>query len=133
MSPRHNLPELPSGVYRHYKGHLYQVLGYGHDANTLGGETTYDDTVIGTHSTEACGWLPLDERMVVVYIGLEMTDAQLGPRLAVRTADDFHAIVHLSGSKRGTKCEHVGEGSTWCPDAESAVAKRFTYLGPERT
>lgn len=30
------LPELPAGVWRHYKGPLYQVLGYGHDSNDPG-------------------------------------------------------------------------------------------------
>jgi hypothetical protein len=63
-----NLPDLRAGVYRHYKGPLYLVLGYGHDANH-------------------------DGRQVVVYVGLQLDGAKPGPRLAVRDVDDFFAIV----------------------------------------
>lgn len=65
------LPDLPAGVYRHYKGHRYLVLGYGHDAD-------YED------------------RQVVIYVGLELDDARPGPRLAVRTAESFFGPVQLS-------------------------------------
>jgi hypothetical protein len=64
-----NLPDLRAGVYRHYKGPLYLVLGYGHDANN-------------------------DSRQVVVYVGLQLDGAKPGPRLAVRDVDDFFAIVN---------------------------------------
>jgi hypothetical protein len=63
-----NLPDLRAGVYRHFRGPLYLVLGYGHDANA-------------------------DGRQVVVYIGLQLDGAKAGPRLAVRDVDDFLAIV----------------------------------------
>jgi hypothetical protein len=62
------LPDLCAGVYRHYKGPLYFVLGYGHDAN-------------------------YNARQVVVYIGIQLDDAHEGPRLAVREVTDFMAIV----------------------------------------
>jgi hypothetical protein len=63
------LPDLPAGVYRHYKGPLYLVLGYGRDSNTV-------------------------DRDVVVYVGLELTGtARPGPRLLVRDVADFHAVV----------------------------------------
>ncbi|MDF2461201.1 MAG: hypothetical protein K0S68_604 [Candidatus Saccharibacteria bacterium] len=63
------LPDLPSGIYRHYKGHHYVVLGYAHDSNQ-------------------------DGRIVVVYAGLELEGATPGhPRLNVRTVDDFFASV----------------------------------------
>ncbi|MFL6110761.1 MAG: DUF1653 domain-containing protein [Catenulispora sp.] len=62
------LPDLLAGIYRHYKGHHYLVLGYGHDANH-------------------------DGRQVVVYVGLELDGAKPGGRLAVRDVDDFFAIV----------------------------------------
>jgi len=58
------LPDLLTGVYQHYKGPLYLVLGYGHDANH-------------------------EDRQVVVYIDGAHTE----PRLAVRDVDDFFAIV----------------------------------------
>ena len=78
------LPDLPAGVYRHYKNHLYLVLGYGHDSN-------YED------------------RLVVVYVGLELDEAKTGPRLAVRTVEDFFAAVDLPDGTR---------------------VQRFTYVGP---
>lgn len=88
------LPDLRTGVYRHYKGQLYYVFGYGHDANELG-------------------------RAVVVYIGLELTDAKLGPRLSVRTAEDFFAVV-------GSKCGYDWE----CTHGVCDPVSRFEYLSP---
>lgn len=58
-------PAIAAGIYRHYKGKLYQVLGMGHDA---------DDEL----------------RTVVIYIGLELDDAHEGPRMAVRSADTWY-------------------------------------------
>lgn len=55
------LPELRTGVWRHWKGRDYLVLGLGHDAD-------------------------VDGRTVVVYVPLYDVP---GPRLAVRTADAF--------------------------------------------
>ena len=55
------LPELPTGVWRHWKGRDYLVLGLGHDADVEG-------------------------RTVVVYVPLYDVP---GPRLAVRTAASF--------------------------------------------
>lgn len=55
------LPELRAGVWRHWKGHDYLVLGLGHDADAPG-------------------------RTVVVYVPLYDVP---GPRLAVRTLEDF--------------------------------------------
>lgn len=79
--------DLQMGIYRHYKGPLYQVLGLAHDANAEG-------------------------RVCVLYIGLELDQAHLGPRLAVRTLNEFRGHVM------------VGDNQT-CP--------RFTYLGSELT
>lgn len=66
------MAELKAGVYRHYKNHLYLVLGQAHDANDPG-------------------------REVVVYIGLELDDAKPGHRLAVRTVSDFFSYVAVDG------------------------------------
>jgi hypothetical protein len=95
------LPDLPAGIYKHYKGHFYQVLGYGHDAN-------YDD------------------RMTVIYIGLQLIDAHTGPRLSTRTAlsedpsvDAFFDFVHADGKK----CCCAGLP---CPGNQ----RRFKYIGP---
>ena len=60
---------VPAGVYRHYKAERYYlVLGLGHDAND-------------------------DDRTVVVYVPLYVDAAEPGPRLAVRTLEDFLAWV----------------------------------------
>ena len=56
-----SLPELPAGVWRHWKGQEYLVLGLGHDAD-------------------------VPDRTVVVYVPLY---AVPGPRLAVRTVEGF--------------------------------------------
>lgn len=95
------LPDLPAGIYKHYKGHFYQVLGYGHDAN-------YED------------------RTTVIYIGLQLMDAHDGPRLATRTAlsedpsvDAFFDFVHADGKK--CAC-----GGLICLDRQ----RRFTYVSP---
>jgi hypothetical protein len=63
-----NYSEFKAGVYRHYKGPLYLVLGLGHDANEEG-------------------------RTTVIYIGLELDGAKKGPRLSVRTYEDFYSYV----------------------------------------
>lgn len=61
--------DVPAGVYRHYQAERYYlVLGLGHDAND-------------------------DARTVVVYVPLYMSQAEPGPRLAVRTLEDFTAWV----------------------------------------
>jgi len=60
---------LRAGIYRHYKGHLYQVLGYAGDSSIEG-------------------------RTVVVYVGLELGDARPGPRMHVRETSDFFAEVN---------------------------------------
>jgi hypothetical protein len=93
------LPELKSGVYRHYKNHLYQVFGYAHDANVEG-------------------------RMLVIYIGLELTDAKPAPRLSARTVEDFFAWVQPDGS---------ADPNPSLPDLEhekAGLIRRFTYVGP---
>lgn len=55
------LPSLQTGVWRHWKGRDYLVLGLGHDADVEG-------------------------RTVVVYVPLYDVP---GPRLAVRTVEGF--------------------------------------------
>lgn len=117
-----DLPDLPAGVYRHYKGHFYQVFGYGHDANA--------DTLGDTAAPDLDGEVhPLGERPVVVYMGLQLDGAHTGPRLAVRTADDFHAWVH---PEDGAACPtHVGDTNTFCSCNPATMAvKRFAYVGP---
>lgn len=59
-----------SGIYKHWKGPLYLVLGIAHDANE-------------------------EDRTAVVYVPLELNKAHRGPRLAIRTLEDFMSDVHI--------------------------------------
>jgi hypothetical protein len=58
-------PDVPAGVWRHWKGADYLVLGLGHDADVA-------------------------DRVVVVYVPLYPVP---GPQLAVRTVESFLAEV----------------------------------------
>jgi hypothetical protein len=82
-----------SGIYRHYKGFYYLVLGVAHDAND-------------------------ESRTVVVYIGLELVKAHTGPRIAIRTLEDFNADVHIGDGKA---CD-----DGLCPKSHQ---QRFLYVG----
>ena len=89
MQARSVTTDVPAGVYRHYKADRhYLVLGLGHDANDAA-------------------------RTVVVYVPLHVSADQPGPRLAVRTVEDFTAWV-LDG-------EAVAAGT-------SGAVRRFTYV-----
>ena len=83
--------EVPAGIYRHYKAErFYLVLGLGHDAND-------------------------DDRTVVIYVPLYVSDDEPGPRLAVRTLEDFTAWVDPVSR------ETVAEGTP-------GAVRRFTYV-----
>jgi hypothetical protein len=83
--------DLPAGVYRHYKAERYYlVLGLAHDANDAA-------------------------RTAVVYVPLYVDPAQTGPRLAVRTLEDFTSWVDPA------TWETVAEGT-------SGAVRRFTYM-----
>lgn len=100
MPEQSELPDLQAGVYRHYKGPLYLVLGYGRDSTNR----------------------RLDDRDVVVYVGLQITGgARPGARLLVRTADEFHGFVDPT----------TGEALADWNGSEPYPVKRFTYLGPQ--
>lgn len=103
--------ELLAGIYRHYKGPLYEVSGYAHDAN-------------------------IDGRELVLYRGLELDGAKMGPRWSVRDAefpggedvdlDCFFDMVHADG----TPCRHEHSMVGWCNTAQVVTKRRFDYLGP---
>ena len=83
--------DVPAGVYRHYNAERYYlVLGLGHDAND-------------------------DSRTVVVYVPLYVSAAEPGPRLAVRTVEDFTAWV-----------DPVSRATV--PEGTPGAVRRFTYV-----
>ena len=91
MPPSYDV-DLRAGVYRHYKAERYYlVLGLGHDAND-------------------------DDRTVVVYVPLYVDAAQPGPRMAVRTLQDF--VAWVDPSSRAV-----------VPEGTPGAVRRFTYVG----
>jgi hypothetical protein len=94
------------GIYRHYKGPLYQVLSLAHDANEEG-------------------------RTCVVYIGLQLDGAHLGPRLAVRSLEDFTSW--LDPDDPLNECEAPQGGAEQRSLWREGWRPRFRYLGPELT
>lgn len=83
--------KFKAGVYRHYKGPLYLALGLAHDAN--------DET-----------------RTAVIYVGLQLDKAKTGPRLSVRTYEDFYAFVDPKTGNQLNRKNHQ-------------AVPRFTYIG----
>lgn len=110
------MEHLQAGVYRHYKGPLYLVLGLAHDANV---DTLYTET--GTTPPLAL----LGEREVVVYVGLQLDEAHTGARLAVRSVEDFFAIICIDKEHR-----HYGQAVTKEDRVVCDTRTRFTYVGP---
>lgn len=99
-------PDLKAGIYQHYKGPCYQVLGYGHDSNIEG-------------------------RLIVIYIGLELDERKPGPRWAVRNATEGHdAFFDLMHQIDGTweVCTSDKHHIDVCRLHDHK--QRFTYLGP---
>jgi hypothetical protein len=88
------LPELHAGIYRHYKNHLYLVLGYARDER---------------------------DRVVVVYIGLELTGATNPQRMKVRPVEDFFGVV----DPRTGEPVDDWDGTEPCP------VLRYTFIGAE--
>lgn len=123
-----DLPPLPSGVYRHYKGPLYQVLGYAHDANA--DELYSNRSGVARSESQA----PSGDRIVVVYFGLQLEDAHMGPRLAVRTVDDFFAWVHNDGHQCPAHNSDVivRNNGGRCSDG-FYIRKRFEFLDNQLT
>lgn len=114
---------LPMGVYRHFKGGLYLVQGLAHDANA--------ETLIDNDNFYAG---PLGERTVVVYVPLHLNPSHLGPRMAVRTLEDFCGLAEVEPYR--LYCENpsaCGGGNDACSGHRSTQVRRFVYLGPELT
>lgn len=105
---------LPLGIYRHYKGSLYQVIGLAHDANTE--ESFYANDG--------------GQRLVVVYISLQLDPDHLGTRMAVRSFDDF--IQRLCAT---TTCKYYGHmydalsEAGGCGGCDELAVPRFKYVG----
>jgi hypothetical protein len=112
------IEEVRAGIWKHYKGQHYLVIGGGHDANA---DALYDDP----HQRDP---EPLGEREVVVYIPLEMDGAHTGFRMAVRTLSDFNALVCVLDA-----CPNYGGTETGpydaCVRCKEAMRPRFAYVG----
>lgn len=102
---------VKSGIYRHYKGPLYNVEKLGHDANEEG-------------------------RTVVIYTPLQAEPGHMsGPATAVREIKDFLQIVCADD-----ECPHYGQSTfiamesceTGGCECDTHSKKRFEFLGAER-
>jgi hypothetical protein len=101
------LQELKAGIYRHYKGHLYQVTGY--VANSTNG---FGDLVM------------------VAYTALQLDGSpKPGPRSKVREAREFFDWVWPDGSAYYYAQLHTPKPGT----VPHGVIPRFSYLGPAWT
>ncbi len=92
------------GIYRHYKGALYNVTGVAQ--NSTNGE---------------------DDEIYVIYHGLEMEPGHAGIRTRLRAYQQFHSLVHRED---GSQCAEVCSGH---PDICDDTVQRFTYLGSSLT
>lgn len=124
---------LLTGIYRHYKGPLYLVLGYAHDANM----TVCVRDTDGNGDCPACTADPespcRQPRTVVVYVGLELDEAHHGARLAVRTASDFAALLHPDATICGDPMRETPlDWFCHCRAYAEFVrlTRRFSYIGP---
>lgn len=112
---------MRAGIYKHYKGPLYLTIGLAHDANA---DTLFDavEDLQFPHG-----------RTVVVYVPLQLDDAHAGPRMAVRTEEDFFSFVCTN-----QECSNYGkdEGGRMdfgrqCGKCEGTMRQRFTFVGEE--
>lgn len=121
------------GLYRHYKGGTYLVLGIAHDANadTIGNST--EQAIIGYELDDRVK--PFGSREVVVYVGLDRGDKP-GTPMAVRTLEDFNQKlcgVRVYDDKIDVKCCKPLDSDDRCPEHEytnTPPVRRFEYVGP---
>jgi len=131
------MPDLRAGVYRHWKGHLYQALASvtlsewapsggmtplfsaldaseGADNRRLAvglrGDAVFAHPVDMESPMGASG-LPV--RAAVLYIGLALDGATPGPRLRVRDLYDFTVPVRWPDNSYRPRFEFLGE--EWRP------------------
>lgn len=81
-------PELPTGIYRHYKGGMYLVLG------------------IAQHTE-----IPYEpECLHVVYVSMNLGD---GPRMRIRPLSNFLQDVYDDSSNPHPRFEYMGNYFKW--------------------
>lgn len=110
---------MNAGIYRHYRGPLYLVLGLAHDANA---ETLYEGAFADDPNLTHLG-----EREVVVYVPLMLDGAHLGARMAVRTRADFEAWIRPGTSFTMSPSDVDKCGAKMV--REDGLVPRFEYLG----
>lgn len=125
------LPDLPAGIHRHYKGHLYDVKGYAHDSS----------------ATDEDG----DPKIKVLYQAIQLDQAHEGPRAAVRDlwtqdyddpaerrqagVDGFFDIICANpacmGSDGGIVATLDEDDNCRVCGRKEFIQQRYAYLGPE--
>lgn len=113
FAPTETPPDLRSGIWKHYKGPLYQVLGYSHNASD-------------------------SNRVEVLYIGLELDPRKPGPRWSTRKWQDFFATVctvhhgmnvYSHDHEELVREERTSDERPLCDPLKNWV-ERFEYKGP---
>lgn len=94
---------LRTGVWKHYKGPLYQVLGYSHNASD-------------------------DNNIQVLYIGLEIDPSKPGPRWATRDWKEFFETVCPEHDGMNAYSDEHDNIRSPCDPLE--WKERFEYMGP---
>ena len=104
--------DLRAGVYKHYKGSLYQVMGYSHNASD-------------------------NNQIQVLYIGLELDPEKPGPRFATYNWREFFETVcpiHYGIEVYGPSHEQIMRNEYDIEElsicAPERWVERFTYMSP---
>lgn len=101
------LPKLYAGVYQHYKGQLYQVLGYSQDSSN------HEDP---------------QYQVCVVYIPLYLAD---GLRIRHRNANEFHEWVHQDTGLPVSKEDDMASQGSAADLRTKGYRPRFEYIGAQ--
>lgn len=123
-----NPEDFRPGIYRHYKGPVYLALGLAHDANA-GDDGSLYEKWDGIDGRDSCLHTLLRERVAVIYIGLQLDAAHTGPRLAVRTLDDFVAVVCAGNPACPNYGQEVSFRADTCVHCGLPTRQRFIYIG----
>lgn len=96
--------ELPCGVWRNFKNNYFLVLGYGRDCND-------------------------EDRLVVIYVPLYAGKKAQNPRIRIRTASDFFALLCANPNCATRHLTTVDP--ELCQDCLQPLTQRFIYQSPE--
>ena len=120
-----DLPDLQAGIYEHYKGDQYLVLGYCDDSTNRGCDCD-PGTIIPQQHRAYCA-SSLQGQIYVAYISLR--PLVVGARLNwhIRRADQFHQEVCW---RRGCVNWGMWPPGDSCRAHPNSIWPRFKYVRP---